>query len=153
MSKESFMRNESIGRESGKIVEKSRKISKNLQVESIWKSTWIYEESTHWIYATKQRKRIWIYMKNRKRKDACWVWNKWKCTWWRDATLSYSNSPKPIGHNLAVIFASFLFFKICLVIPGQELLEVFQHAIALKEEAQVKTKWRNSTRTKRLFLA
>jgi hypothetical protein len=35
MSKESFMRNESIGKESGKIVEKSRKISKNLHVESI----------------------------------------------------------------------------------------------------------------------
>jgi hypothetical protein len=49
-----------------------------------------------------------------------------------DATLSYSYRPKPKGHNLAVIFHSFLLFKICLVIPDQELLVSFQHAIAQK---------------------
>ena len=160
MSKKSIMRNESIGRESGKTVKKLRKYWRIYMLNLYEKSTWNYMKlhgsmkNLHIEYMQqKKEKNSESTWKIEKSKIACWVWNKWKCTYWKDAILSYSNSPKSIGHNLAVIFALFLFFKICLVIPGQELLEIFQHAIALKEEAQLKTKWWNSTRTKRLFLA
>ena len=71
INKESITRNESIGREPGKQLknqEKYWKSTSSIYMKNLHEMTWIYEKSTHWIYATKEKKNLNLHEKSKKKK-------------------------------------------------------------------------------------